>query len=147
MGDLKKKAIHTIWILAAACQREAAKGGGPLPPVDSGLTAHDSIPHPFEEIAPGVFSRVMYRSAASVTPSVEVRDIELAPNKTAGALTFPGAAIIEVRSGKGSVRLASKSQEAQTGGTFGLSQGDSLQIANKDSGTLSLRVYLIGSSR
>jgi hypothetical protein len=139
--------LLVFWSLASGCQREAPKGGGPLPPVDSSLKAYDSVAHRFEEIAPGVFSRVRYRTDAAVTPSVEVRDLELAPNRTAGGLTFPGAAVIEVRSGKGSLRLASKSQDVRAGGTFGLSQGDSLQITNKDSGPLSLRVYLIGSSR
>jgi hypothetical protein len=139
--------LLVLWPLASACQREAPQGGGPLPPVDSSLKAYDSVPHRFEEIAPGVFSRVVYRTAASVSPSIEVRDVELAPNKTAGALTFPGAAVIEVRSGKGSLRLASKSQDVQAGGTFGLSQGDSLQATNKSSQPLSLRVYLIGSAR
>jgi hypothetical protein len=139
--------LLALWPPASACEREAPQGGGPLPRADSSLQAYDSVAHRFEELAPGVFSRVMYRTPASVTPSVEVRDIELAANKLAGSLTFPGAAVIEVRSGKGSRRLATKSQDVQAGGTFGLSQGDSLQISNQNSEPLSLRVYLIGSSR
>jgi len=138
-------ALLVVVLLAAGCKREAADGGGPLPPVDSRLQAHDSIQNPFDEIAPGVFSRVVYRTPPGAGPSVEVRDIELAQGKAAASLTFPGAAIIEVRNGKGSLRLTSKSQEVQAGGTFGLSQGDSLQVANKEAGPLSLRVYVIGS--
>jgi hypothetical protein len=133
--------------LVSACRREAPQGGGPLPPVDSSLKAYDSVAHRFDEIAPGVFSRVVYRTEASVTPSVEVRDVELTAHRTLGALTFPGAAVIEVRSGNGSLRLASKSQEMKVGVSLGLSQGDSLQLTNKDAQPLSLRVYLIGSPR
>jgi quercetin dioxygenase-like cupin family protein len=138
-------ALLAVGLFATACKREAADGGGPLPPVDSSLQARDSIQHPFDEIAPGVFSRVVYRTPPSAGPGVEVRDIELAQGKAIAPLTFPGAVVIEVRSGKGSLRLASKSQEVQAGGTFGLSQGDSLQLANKEAGPLSLRVYVIGS--
>jgi hypothetical protein len=125
-------ALLAVGLLATACKRQAADGGGPLPPADSSLQARDSIQHPFDEIAPGVFSRVVYRTPPSVGPDVEVRDIELAQGKAVAALTFPGAAVIEVRNGK-------------AGGTFGLSQGDSLQLANKEAGPLSLRVYVIGS--
>jgi hypothetical protein len=138
-------ALLVVVLLSAACKREAAQGGGPLPPVDSGLQAHDSIQNPFDEIAPGVFSRVVYRTPPATAPSVEVRDIELARGKGAASLTFPGAVVVEVRNGKGSIRLAGKSQEVQAGGTFGLSQGDSLQVANKEAVPLSLRVYVIGS--
>jgi hypothetical protein len=138
-------ALLAIGLLATACKRQAADGGGPLPPVDPRLQARDSIQNPFDEIAPGVFSRVVYRTPPSAAPAVEVRDIELAQGKAAASLTFPGAAVIEVRNGKGALRVASKSQAVQAGGTFGLSQGDSLQLANKEAGPLSLRVYVIGS--
>jgi hypothetical protein len=126
--------LMAVGLLATACKRQAADGGGPLPPVDSRLQARDSIQNPFDEIAPGVFSRVVYRTPPSAAPAVEVRDIELAQGKAVAALTFPGAAVIEIRNGK-----------VQAGGTFGLSQGDSLQLANTEAGPLSLRVYVIGS--
>jgi hypothetical protein len=130
-------------LMAAACQREAPKGGGPLPPVDSSLKAYDSIAHRFEELAPGVFTRVVYRTSDQTTPRVEVRDVEVAPGKAAGSMTFPGAALIEVRAGKGSLRIASRSGEIAAG-TIGVSQGDSLQVSNKSAEPLSLRVYVIG---
>ena len=137
-------ALLVFCLLAPACQREAPQGKGPLPPVDNRLPARDSIPNRFDEIAPGVFSRAVYHTPPSSRPSVEVRDIEVAAGKAAAGLTFPGAAVIEVRSGKGAARLGSKSQELQAGGTFGISEGDSLQLANREAGPLSLRVYVIG---
>jgi hypothetical protein len=134
-----------LCLLAPACQREAEQGGGPLPPADTSLNVRDSIANPFEEIAPGVFSRVLYRTPATAGPTVEVRDLELARGKAVASLRFPGAAIIEVRSGNGSLRRAAKPEQIRAGGAFGLSQGDSLQLANQDSGPMSLRVYVIGS--
>jgi len=134
-----------LCLLAPACRREAAEGGGPLPPVDQSLQARDSIRNPFDEIAPGVFSRVVFRTPPAARPSVEVRDVELARGKTVARLAFPGAAVIEVRQGRGSMRLATTSREIQAGAQFGLSQGDSLQFANTEAGPLTLRVYLIGS--
>jgi hypothetical protein len=138
-------ALLVIGLLATACKREAAQGGGPLPPVEAGQPAKDAIQNPFTEIEPGVFSRVVYRSTASPTQSIEVRDIELARGKAAKALVFPGAAVVEVRGGKGSLSARAKAQEIQAGHVLGISQGDTLQVANRDSVALSLRVYVIGA--
>jgi len=138
-------ALLLISLLAAACKREATQGGGPLPPVDTGRPAKDAIQNPFTEIAPGVFSRVVYRSTASPTHSIEVRDIELARGRAAQALTFSGAAVLEVRGGKGSLRAGPKAHEIQPGSVLGVSQGDTLQVANRDSVALSLRVYVVGA--
>lgn len=138
-------ALLVMGIPTTACQREATRGGGPLPAMDARLPAQDSVQNPFVEIAPGVFSRVVYRSTESRPHRIEVRDLEIARGKMGDGLTFPGAAVIEVRSGKGSLRVGAKAQEIQAGATLGISQGDSLRLANRDSGPLSLRVYVIGA--
>jgi len=128
--------------ISAACQQEAPQAKGPLPPVDTSLKAYDSIANRFEQVAPGVFTRVVHRTAANIRPRVEVRDVEVAAGKSASSLSFPGAAVIEVRAGKGSLRVATRAAEISAG-TFGLSEGDSLQVSNKASEPLSLRVYVI----
>ncbi len=130
-------------IATAGCRRETARGGGPLPPADPQLRSQDSIQNPFTQIAPGVFTRVVYRTPPSAQPGVELRDVELAPGKTAEALVFPGAVVLAVRSGTGSAQVSGKTQELRAGTVLGFSQGDSLRIANQGSTPLGLRVYLI----
>lgn len=76
---------------------------------------------------------------------MEVRDIEVAPGKTADGLAFPGAVIIEIRNGKGSGRVAGKSRDIAPGDIVAQSQGDPIVIDNSGTVPLSVRVYVIGA--
>jgi hypothetical protein len=73
-----------------------------------------------------------------------VRDVEIAPGK-ASDFTFPGATILEIRSGKGTGRVAGKSRDIAAGGLMAQSQGDTITLVNSGGVPLSVRVYVIGA--
>src|SRR5882672_4540784 len=142
---MRKQKVPRGALLAASlamvgCGGEAREGGGALPPPSANLTARDSVLRPSAEIAPGVSARSTYRTAATAGLRVEVRDVEVAPGKTAD-LAFPGATILEIRSGKGSGRVAGKSRDIAAGGVMSQSQGDTITLANSAGVPLTVRVY------
>lgn len=132
-------------LATSGCRGEARDDRGPLPRPAAGLPAQDSVRQPFTEVAPGVFARTAFRTEPRPGLRVEVRDIEVAPGKTADGLAFPGAVIIEIRNGKGSGRVAGKSRDIAPGDIVAQSQGDPIVIDNSGTVPLSVRVYVIGA--
>jgi hypothetical protein len=127
------------------CRRDAPQGGGPLPPPKAGLPSQDRIQTPFTEVAPGVFTRTVYRTAASPTLRVEVRDLEVAPGKRADDLAFPGGAVLEVRAGTATARIGGERRDVTAGAVLSLSQGTPLAFENRGDVTLSIRLFVIGA--
>jgi hypothetical protein len=127
------------------CRRDAPQGGDPLPPAAAGLPPQDRIQTPFTEVAPGVFTRTVYRTAASPTLTVEVRDLEIAPGKSADTVAFPGAAVLEVRAGTAAARLGAERREVTPGAVLTLSEGTPLAFENRGTAALSIRVFVIGA--
>jgi hypothetical protein len=129
----------------SACRRDAPQGGDPLPPATADLPAQDRIPNPFTQIAPGVFTRIVYRTAASPTLTVEVRDLEVAPGKNADSLAFPGAAILEVRAGAATARVGAERRDVAAGAVLTLSEGTPLGFENRGDAALSIRLFVVGA--
>jgi quercetin dioxygenase-like cupin family protein len=127
------------------CRRDAPQGGGPLPPPKGDLPPQDRIQTPFTEAAPGVFTRTVYRTAASPTLTVEVRDLEIAPGKRAEDVALPGAAVLEVRSGTATARVGGERRDVTAGAVLSLSQGTPLAFENHGDVTLSIRLFVVGA--
>jgi quercetin dioxygenase-like cupin family protein len=105
----------------------------------------ESIQNQFREISSGVFTRTVYRTAPDATPKVEVRDLEIAPGKTLERLALPGAAVLEVRSGRASARVGPATRQVQTGAVLAVSEGEALGLDNRGDVPLSVRLYVIGA--
>lgn len=132
--------------LGSACVRNAKRGEGVLPgPAANAQLGRDSVRNSFAPLQAGAFTRLLFRNADAPTFTVEVREVEIAPNATADRLTFPGVALIEVRAGAGRISSATLDVALTLGALVTAPDGESMSIRNGAADPLSLRVYLIAS--
>jgi hypothetical protein len=143
--------LHRAWSsvqhLAAALSVVAAcrtSPGRPLREVTApaGTQVRESLPHPFSQISPGVFSRTIYRSAPSAGLAVEVHDFEIAPKRT-GSLSVEGPAVLGVRAGSGSLTVGQQRRDITPGLVLSIPQGASVQVANSADQPVTIRVYVV----
>lgn len=98
---------------------------------------------PYAATDNGVLARTIFQAAGVAGTRIEVRDWTLPPGKQTTPITLPGAALIEVRSGSGTVRVADQRRELQLGAIVPVSQDQSFAIANSGQLTLAMRVYVV----
>ena len=61
---------------------------------------------------------------------LEAEDLLVGPSQKTGNFTFPGAALLEIRSGNGLLSTLGKSQKVHGGTVLTLTEGQSLKLAN-----------------
>jgi len=96
------------------------------------------------EIAPGVFARSTTGAKLTSGLRVEVRDVEVAPGKTAD-FAFPGATILEIRSGKGTGRVAGSPATSRRAASWHSRKATRSHSRARAACRLSVRVYVIGA--
>jgi hypothetical protein len=123
-----------VGLLAAACQQPAPPAAqppvqptGPAPGV---ILSSYTPQQPFREMAPGLLAQTVYATDEAGKYAVEVRDLIVGPGKAARSASFPGAAILEVRSGSGTVTSAGQRRDVRIGSTLSIAEGDALTIEN-----------------
>jgi hypothetical protein len=117
----------------------------PLPEVtaDNKNLSNYQPTNPYTQVAPGLFSRTVYKCEGPPGYLVEVRDLSVAPMKQAENISLPGAAFVEVRYGTGVFATGEKRQELNVGSTFSVSQGQSFALETTSDAALTMRVHLI----
>lgn len=136
-------------LLAAAvigCQSRA--GVGPLPGPEAGpITFSRTQPaNAFTSLAPGILTRTVYSAGSGAGYRVEVRDLLVGPGQKASAVSLPGGAVIEVRSGQGVITVAGQRRELRIGATLTLSQDQAFDVENTGGGGLAIRVHLLSGT-
>ncbi len=110
------------------------------PPAFSTYTPQE----PFRQLAPGLLARTAYVAEKGGRYGIEMWDLLVGPGKKSGAATLPGAAMFEVRSGRGTVTVSGKPREVQMGATFSLDEGAEFIIENRSPDVgMAIRVTLI----
>src|SRR5882724_4121845 len=129
--------------LAVACR--ASPGRGPLreATVPDRIQVKESLPHPFSQLTPGVFTRTIYRGAQSDRLAVEVRDFEIAPQRTTESLTLEGPSLLAVRAGGGLLTVGQQRREITPGLVVSVPQGTPFQVENREDRPVTIRVYLV----
>ncbi len=127
--------------------QRGAKGIGLLPKASPGETKFSSYrpENPYGKLASGIATRTLFVASSATGYRVEVRDLLVGPGKSTEAVSLPGAAIFEVRSGSGVMTVGGKQRELRLGSTFALSEGESFSIENKGTDAIAMRVHLLGA--
>ncbi len=140
-------AVTGVLLLASAtnCTSKAAEGRDLLrrPAVTGIQAADDSLQNPFREVSPGVFMRTVFGAPYAPGLTVEIQDLEVRSKRATGQLLFPGAALLEVRSGRAMVTSGQQPKELHVGAILALPQGQALVLDNRADAPLSIRLYLV----
>ncbi len=99
----------------------------------------------FKQLVPGLLVRTRY--VAEGRPAVEIWDLLVGPGQKSEKARLPGAAVLEVRSGRGMLR-AGKPTELRIGASLALAENEDFSLANTDpEAPLILRATIIPPGR
>ncbi len=98
--------------------------------------------NPYDQLAPGLLTRTLYRVASGTGYRVEVRDLLVGPGQQTSEVSLPGAGVFELRSGSGVITADGKRQEVRVGSAFALSEGQAFAISNRGEAPITIRVHL-----
>lgn len=85
----------------------------------------------YRQYAPGLLARTVYTTRDRV--AVEIWDLMLGPGRVAPKVELPGAAVLEVRTGAGTVEHEGGRRELHTGSTVTVPGHSSFGLANASS--------------
>jgi mannose-6-phosphate isomerase-like protein (cupin superfamily) len=145
--------VSPVLISLTACQSQNVAqretiAPTPTPAVDQTQLAPDTQQNPYRQFAPGLLAKTTYKAEKTSRIGVEIWDLLVGPGKKTEAVTLPGGAVFEVRSGNGVVTVGGKPREVKTGATFSFDEGEAFQIENRSADdALSIRVVLIRGSQ
>ena len=124
--------------------QRGAKGTGLLPKASPNETRFSSYQpkNPYTALASGIATRTLFEAASGKGYQVEVRDLLVGPERHTESVSLPGAAVFEVRSGSGVMKVGGNERELKLGSTFALSEGQAFTIENKSDSPLAMRVHL-----
>lgn len=148
-----KQALFVVlfsFLSIAGCKnwsQRGTKGIGLLPKGAPGETKFSSYrpENPYAKLASGIVTRTLFVASSATGYRVEVRDLMVGPAKTSESVSLPGAAVFEVRSGRGVMTVRGKQRELNLGSTFALSEGESFSIENKGTDAIAMRVHLLSA--
>jgi len=91
--------------------------------------AQTGAPGEFEQMAPGLLGRTVFKTEAGST-TVEIKDIIVGPGKTSEVITLQGGAILDVQGGEATLLVDGKEQRVRPGNTVSLAQNQNIAIDN-----------------
>lgn len=123
--------------------REGGTGSLPKPPA-SEVTPSDYRPEQaYVALAPGLLTRTVFGADSGAGYRVEVRDLLVAPRQRTSPASLPGAAVLEVRSGAGTVTAGGKALQIRVGTTFALQEGETISIVNEGEMPITIRAHVL----
>jgi len=141
----------SLSVLFGGCNKwsqRGAKGIGTLPPASPNETKFSSYQpaRPYEQLTKGLLGRKVYTRPKEVSDTnVEVEDLLVGPNQRSDNYAFQAAAIFEVKSGTGLLKLGNNSQRIETGSVVSLPPGQQFSVENDSELAIAIRVGLLGS--
>lgn len=100
------------------------------------------------QYAPGVLAKTSFRATTRDALAIEIWDLVVGPGKRSERFLLPGGAVLEVKSGRGSVDVAGKSNDVRLGSVISVAERDSLALTNNDpEASLVLRAVVVRSAR
>jgi hypothetical protein len=92
-----------------------------------------------------LLGRTVYRSEGGGPVVVEARDLLLGPGRRTAEVRLEGAAVMEVRQGRGVLSVDGRAQPLATGATGSVDQGQPFTLTNDGPAPLIIRVYVLVS--
>jgi len=110
----------------------------------SEVTATESPREVYRQLVPGLLARGTYRAEGSDELRVEIWDLLVGPGKVSEPTTLPGGAVLEVRSGAGTVTIDGEKSGLRLGATLSVPEGAEISFDNGDADRpLAVRAVLI----
>lgn len=104
------------------------------------------VDKPFEQMTSGLFVRKTYEADSTGRLRVQIWDLLVGPGKKSEPVELPGAAILEVRSGSGTIILDTERKLLALGTSLSVDEGSSIAFDNSNgAGRLAIRTIVITS--
>jgi mannose-6-phosphate isomerase-like protein (cupin superfamily) len=134
-------------VCASGCEswfQHGGKGVGTLPqtPVSEANFSKTEPAKPFSKFADGLATRTLFQASDGAGTQVEVRDLLIGPGQKTESTSLPGAAVLEIRSGGGTIQIGEKQQELTSGATLSVPEKAAFTIENKSDVPMTIRVFL-----
>lgn len=139
-------------VLVAACttanpqQTPARESVPPLPPLAANVGASADAENAYARLVEGIVSRTHLTAETGQGYAAEVRDLIVAPKKRSEEAAFPGAAILLVRQGTGTISGVAESRLAP-GTTLAIPHGTRFTIDNPGEKHIVIRAYVLVPNR
>lgn len=120
------------------------KGTGALPqtPVNEANFSKTEPAMPFSKFANGLATRTLFQVSDGAGTQVEVRDLLIGPRQKTESTSLPGAAVLEIRSGEGTIRIDERLLELTPGSTHSVPEKAAFVIENKSDLPMTIRAFL-----
>jgi hypothetical protein len=134
-------------ICATGCEswfQHGGKGMGTLPqtPVSEDKFSKTEPAKPFSKFVDGLATRTLFQTSDETGTQVEVRDLLIGPRQKTESASLPGGAVLEIRSGDGTIQIGEKQQELKPGATLSVPERAAVTIENKSDIPMTIRAFL-----
>jgi hypothetical protein len=119
---------------------------GPLPPPPPGAAAYVGRPPaiPFERLGTQDGSmRTIFRDQGSDNSNIEIREVIIGARALVRLDPLPGPALIDLRSGEGSLQAGDRSVQLAVSNVISVASGVPLDFRNSSDVSSVLRIYLV----
>ena len=117
-----------------------------LPPPPAGLEIFQGKPsaHPFEAL-PGqaAAERVLFEGAGPDNTEIIIREMLIGPGADVRLEAVPGPALIDPRSGVGTLRAGERSEQLQIASAISVAPGVPIELSNDGDDSLLVRLYIV----
>jgi len=127
--------------------QRGAKGVGTLPPASPNETQFSPYQpaHPYQQLTKGLLGRKLYSASLEAGAVVEIHDFLVGPHEVSDSYTLQAAAIFEVKSGSGLLRLGDKPLKIETGTVVPVPGAQPFAIESQTDVPITIRVEILGS--
>jgi hypothetical protein len=121
-------------------------GMGELPPPASDLLIFPGKPatRPFEAVSgQAAATRVLFEGAGPDNTQIIIREMLIGPGADVRLDALPGSALIDPRSGSGTLRAGERREQLQIATAVSVEPGVPIQLINDGDDSLLLRLYIV----
>jgi hypothetical protein len=129
---------------SAAWGQDQEPGMAELPPPDLPIFAGQPATHPFEAMSgQAAASRVLFEGAGPDNTQIVIREMLIGPGADVRLDALPGLALVDPRSGVGTLRAGDRSEQLQIGTAISVKPGIPIELTNDGDDSLMLRLYIV----
>jgi hypothetical protein len=136
----------SLTAFSAAWGQDREPGIGELPPPSRDLPIFASKPttHPFEAM-PGqpATSRVLFEGGGPDNTKIVIREMLIGAGADVHLDALPGPALIDTRSGAGTLRAGDRSEQLRIAAAIAVEPGVPIELTNGGDDSLLLRLYIV----
>ncbi len=136
----------SLAVCPAAWGQDQGPGIGELPPPSPDLPISSGQPatHPFAAISgQAAASRVLFEGAGPDNTQIVIREMLIGPGADVRLDALPGPALVDLRSGIGSLRTGDRPEQLEIANAISVKPGIPIELTNDGDDSLMLRLYIV----